>query len=129
MPNIEQQIANNEVYGILLNSKFSVHYSKFKNNLKHTLFYLILLFFFAGCNNSAPQDVSQVAIAKAGNSYLYADEIKNLVPMNTPAKDSLELLNKFIDNWIHEALVIQKAENNLTEEQKNVDKQLQEYRS
>ncbi len=97
--------------------------------MKQPLFYIFLFYLFAGCNNSAPKDVSRVAIAKAGNSYLYADEIKNIVPINTPAKDSLDLLNKFIDNWIHEALVIQKAENNLTEEQKNVEKQLQEYRS
>lgn len=60
---------------------------------------------------------------------MYVDEIKNIVPANTNAKDSLELLTKYIDNWIHEALVIQKAENNLTTEQKNVEKQLQEYRN
>ncbi len=97
--------------------------------MRHPLLYIILIYFFAGCNNSPDADVSRVAIAKAGNNYLYADEIKNIVPLNTPAKDSLELLNKYIDNWIHDALVIQKAENNLTDEQKNVEKQLQEYRN
>ena len=70
-----------------------------------------------------------MAIARAGSSYLYADDIGNIVPKGTPSKDSLELLKKYIDNWIHESLVVQKAENNLTDEQKDVDKQLQDYRN
>ncbi len=97
--------------------------------MKHSIFYLFILCSLTSCNFSDSKDVSRVAIAKAGNNYLYVDEIKNIVPANTNAKDSLELLTKYIDNWIHEALVIQKAENNLTTEQKNVEKQLQEYRN
>jgi hypothetical protein len=67
-------------------------------------------------------------VAKAGNDILYADQIENLVSAGTSSKDSLDVLHKFIDNWVREALVIQKAEDNLTEEQKNVEKQLQDYR-
>ena len=84
---------------------------------------------FSGCNFSPSKDVTKVTIARAGNNYLYADEIKNIVPQNTVVKDSIELIKKYIDNWAHESLVIQKAENNLTEEQKNVTKQLQDYRN
>ncbi len=97
--------------------------------MKKAIVHIFILAFLGGCNNSPDKDVSRVPIAKAGNSYLYADEIKNIVPINTPAKDSVELLKKYIDNWMHEILVIQKAENNLTEEQKNVDKELKDYRN
>lgn len=61
--------------------------------------------------------------------YLYQDDIGNIVPRGTSAKDSIELVKKFIDNWVRETLVIQKAEDNLDESQKNVEKQLEAYRN
>lgn len=70
-----------------------------------------------------------MAIARANSQYLYLDEVKDIVPAGTPSKDSAELIKKYIDNWIHESLVIQKAESNLGEDQKNVDKQLRDYRN
>jgi hypothetical protein len=82
----------------------------------------------ASCSNNPGKEQNRVAVAKANNEFLYEDEIKNIVSPGTPAKDSLELLKKFIDNWIRESLVIQKAESNLTDQQKDVEKQLQDYR-
>lgn len=61
--------------------------------------------------------------------YLYQDDIGNIVPRGTSAKDSIELVKKFIDNWVRETLVIRKAEDNLDESQKNVEKQLEAYRN
>lgn len=92
------------------------------------LFTYSLLIFIASCSSTPEKENDRVAIAKADNEYLYADDIINLVPAGTSAKDSLELLKKFIDSWVRESLVIQKAENNLTDEQKDVEKQLQDYR-
>ncbi len=97
--------------------------------MKYSFITGLFLFALLGCSSSTKKDENKKAIAKAGNNYLYDEAIKNIIPQNTPAKDSVELLNKYIDNWIRESLVIQKAENNLTDEQKNVDKQLQEYRN
>jgi len=55
--------------------------------------------------------------------------VKDIVPFGSSTKDSLELIKKYIDNWVHETLVIQKAESNLSEDKKNVEKQLQDYRN
>lgn len=96
-------------------------------SLKAFIIYSFILL-FASCSNAPEKEKNRIAIAKANNEYLYADEISNLVPAGTPAKDSLDVLNKYIDNWIRESLVIQKAESNLTDEQKNVEKQLEDYR-
>lgn len=96
--------------------------------MKKLAVYGILLILLSSCGSNAEKEKNRVAIARANNEYLYADEITGLVPAGTPAKDSIELLKKVIDNWVHESLVIQKAENNLTDEQKNVQKQLEDYR-
>jgi hypothetical protein len=97
--------------------------------LRKIIISFLALLSLASCDRKPAEDANKKAIAKAGNEYLYSDEIQKLVPKGTSSKDSVELINKFIDNWVREALVIQKAENNLSEEPKNVDKQLKEYRN
>ncbi len=91
--------------------------------------YIIIVLFLYSCKTESDKDQNLVAIAKANNEYLYMDDIKDIVPQGTATKDSAELIKKYIDNWIHESLVIQKAESNLSEEQKNVEKQLKDYRN
>ncbi len=91
--------------------------------------YLFVVVILIACHSKSAKDINRVAIARANNVYLYADNIKDIVPNGTTAKDSLELIKQYIDNWIHELLVIQKAEDNLADEQKNVEKQLQDYRN
>lgn len=81
------------------------------------------------CSRKNDKDSNREVIARANNAFLYLDNIKDIVPHGTSSKDSLERLKKYIDNWVREALVIQKAEDNLTDEQKNVEKQLQDYRN
>ncbi|MBA3971711.1 MAG: peptidyl-prolyl cis-trans isomerase [Bacteroidetes bacterium] len=93
------------------------------------ILYILSLILFYSCGSTTEKDGSRIAIARAGDDYLYSDEIRDIVPAGTPAIDSTELIRKYIDNWVRESLVIQKAESNLTEEQKNVDKQLRDYRN
>jgi hypothetical protein len=81
------------------------------------------------CNRTVDKDENKIALARANNEYLYMEDIKDIVPVGTSSKDSTSLINQYIDNWIRESLVIQKAESNLAEEQKNVEKQLRDYRN
>lgn len=90
---------------------------------------LLLLIPLAACNSRKQSDANRKVIAKVNDSYLYEDTIENLVPKGTSPKDSIDLIKKYIDNWVHETLVIQKAEANLNDAQKNVEKQLQDYRN
>ncbi len=91
--------------------------------------YLLLLTFLFSCSSNAEKDQDRVAVARANNEYLYQDDIIDIVPAGTPTKDSAELIKKYIDNWIRESLVTQKAESNLGDDQKNVEKQLRNYRN
>lgn len=100
-----------------------------RTNLSLRITYLFILSLLFACGSTAEKDQNRVAIARANNEYLYQDDIKDIVPAGTPAKDSAELIRKYIDNWVRESLVTQKAESNLGDEQKNVDKQLRDYRN
>lgn len=72
-------------------------------------------------------DPSERAVARVGEAYLYFSEIREVGSGSEP-KDSLELVNKYINNWIREMLVLQQAEKNLTEDRKNFDKMVDDYR-
>jgi hypothetical protein len=97
--------------------------------LKQLLPFILGLLSIISCNSKTNKNENREVIARANNSYLYLENITNIIPKGTSSKDSLSLLKKYIDNWVHEALVIQKAEDNLTDVQKNVEKQLQDYRN
>jgi len=68
------------------------------------------------------------ALARVNDTYLYVEDLAGVVPAGTEPEDSIELVNQFIQNWIREQLVLQKAEMNLSSDLKNVEKQLEEYR-
>jgi len=73
--------------------------------------------------------VKKGAIARVYDQYLYGDELKNLVPKGTKKEDSLALIKKYINSWTNEMLTLHKAEENLSEVQKDVEKQLKDYRN
>lgn len=97
--------------------------------MKRVFFILSLIIILYSCGTTSEKENERVAVARANNEYLYLDEIRDIVPAGTNSKDSAELLSKYIDNWIRESLVTQKAESNLGDEQKNVEKQLKDYRN
>src|SRR5690606_6873407 len=51
------------------------------------------------------------------------------IPSGANKEDSLLIANNFIQKWIKENLILQKAELNLKASQKDFQKQLEEYRN
>jgi hypothetical protein len=68
-------------------------------------------------------------IARVFDNYLYAPDIKNVVPPGADSLDSVSLVKNYIQNWVETQLMIHRAELNLSEEQKNFEKQLREYKN
>ena len=80
-------------------------------------------------NKSAETPGSERVIARVYDRYLYADALRNLVPPGTSKNDSLTIIRSYVDNWIKQQSVLKRAEDNLDEERKDVEKQLEEYRN
>jgi retron-type reverse transcriptase len=68
-------------------------------------------------------------VARAFDSYLTKEDIQGLVPDGVTDQDSMNIIRNYIDNWVKQQVVLHNAERNLDDESKNVEKQLQEYRS
>ncbi|MDZ7741876.1 MAG: hypothetical protein U5Q03_09040 [Bacteroidota bacterium] len=88
---------------------------------------LIILLLFVSCRNNGHEN--EEILARVYDKYLYSSELDKLIPPGTHAKDSLMLAKNFINNWVRQNLVIQQAEQNLTEEQKDFERQLETYRN
>lgn len=80
------------------------------------------------CRNGGTEEDSNV-LARVYDNYLYTSELQKIIPKGTPVKDSLIIAKNFINNWVRDKLLIYQAKKNLTDEQKNFEKQLQDYRN
>ncbi len=75
---------------------------------------------FTGSNNEVP-------VARVFDRYLYPSDLDDAIPEGTSGKDSMVLANRHINTWVKEQLMLSRAEQALTEEQKDFEKQIAEY--
>jgi len=74
------------------------------------------------------ENISEVSIARVEDKFLYQSDLEGIVPIETTEEDSALIVNNYIQGWVKDNLILQKAELNLREDQKNVQKQLEDYR-
>ena len=90
-----------------------------------SIFVLILLI---SCNKKSIEN-NEITLAKVHDKYLYESDIKNLFTTTVSKDDSVTIARNYINNWIKKQLMLQKAEINLSEESKDIEKQIEDYRS
>lgn len=71
----------------------------------------------------------EVVVAECYGKYLYASDLKGIVPENTATLDSIQRINSYIDSWIHRQVLLHQAETNLSTDELDMEKQLEEYRN
>jgi hypothetical protein len=71
----------------------------------------------------------KVPIAQVGPKVLYLEDIKEIIPEKQSPADSSLWVDDFVKKWIQTELLILNAEENLSAAQKDVSKELQEYRN
>lgn len=84
---------------------------------------------FLGSCRLFKKEPGQAPVAKVGNKYLYQSDFAEIFPKEIASRDSISIAKKFIDNWIRKELILRKAELNLTDKEKNFEKQIADYRS
>lgn len=90
----------------------------------------IIAFAIFSCKTEKTTDTNtgKKAIARVFEKNLYAEDVKEILPKNTSPKDSAIFVNGFIQQWITNELLLHQAESNLAEDEKNIQKELDEYR-
>ncbi|MGE5424258.1 MAG: hypothetical protein ACM3N9_02775 [Syntrophothermus sp.] len=91
-------------------------------------FLIISLVFLVSCTGFFRKKTERT-LARVYDDYLYENDIRHVVPRGTSEKDSITLVRNYIDNWIHQKLVIHQAESNLTSDQMDFSQQLEDYKN
>lgn len=77
----------------------------------------VLVVFFAlvlaSCNFFTPEEKPQ-SIARVNDSYLFKEDIEDLIPSGTSKEDSAVIVRNFIDRWASQKLLMSAAEMNLS---------------
>jgi len=89
---------------------------------------LILFFLFVGCKQEKGHE-NDKPLARVHDKYLYESDLKQLFPSNISREDSVTLVKNYINDWIKKQLMLQKAEEYLPAESKDIEKQIEDYRS
>ncbi|OZV67734.1 peptidylprolyl isomerase [Winogradskyella aurantia] len=79
---------------------------------------LALTLIFFGCDIFKKTEEEDV-IARVNESYLYKEDIKDLVPEGTSAEDSTFLVSSYINRWATQLLLLDGALQNLPEKNQN----------
>lgn len=92
----------------------------------------IFLIFMAGilmvsCKEAS--DPEEDVVARVYSDVLTRTELKAKIPYGSSPADSTRIADQIIKNWIQDKAVLNFAERNLSESQKDFSKQLQDYRS
>lgn len=100
----------------------------YRYRLKYLVTCLILTILFISCQQKAGDDKGKL-LAKAGDYHLYASELQGIIPKGIAKKDSTEITQNFIREWIKQRLILLQAEENLPKDQKDFSHELDEYRN
>jgi hypothetical protein len=92
------------------------------------LFLILLSISFSGCKQQ-PDKTNEQPVARVFNSYLYSKDLIGVIPVGITGNDSISVVNDFIEKWVRNQLLLNKAELNLTDTEKNVEQQIENYRS
>lgn len=109
--------------------KFSYRYHLSKLSIAFLLFVIAAIAVTYSCQTTS-NNSKEDAIAKVGDTYLYKEEIKDLVPEGASNEDSVAIVRAFIDRWATQQLIIDAAMRNLSGDQQQLyDKLVQQYKT
>lgn len=93
-------------------------------------FRLVIFFFLIGSLSCQlfKKENEEDALARVHTKYLYKDDIGDLLIKLSGDKDSATIISNYINNWVQQELLLQKADLNLSDEQKDFTKLLEDYR-
>ena len=79
-------------------------------------------------SDTAAELFGDEVVARVGDHKLFRSELTGYIPAGVSSEDSLALAQQYIHSWAEELLFLDMAEAQLSKEEKNVDKELEEYR-
>ncbi len=83
--------------------------------MKNSAYILVFVLLLVSCDYFMKKE-NQTPIARVNESYLYQEDIKELITDETSAEDSTLIVNNYINRWATQQLLIDGAELNISQE-------------
>lgn len=88
---------------------------------------LLILLFLGACKENFTEQ--EKPVAKVFDKYLLLSEVKSVIPAGSTSADSTILAQSYVRNWVTKQLLLHKANQNLSDDEKNIRKQVEDYSS
>jgi hypothetical protein len=90
--------------------------------------FLVIGFLVCTCKGPSKKSDDQ-PVAKVYEKILYKSQIEGIVPKGLTGTDSTRIVADHIDKWVRQQLLVALAEQNLNESEKDVEDQIEDYRT
>ncbi len=98
--------------------------------MRKYLFYIILILsVLSGCGHFSAVSSGDTEVAKVGDKSLLRKDLAAALPRGITKPDSINQSGFLIQRWVRQELMLKQAEENLNDEQKDVQRELDEYRT
>ncbi|MDH5608783.1 MAG: peptidyl-prolyl cis-trans isomerase [Cyclobacteriaceae bacterium] len=97
-------------------------------NKIHYLFALTILLTSCDLLVKKKGNTERTAVARAGDIYLYHDELTGLVPSKLSKEDSSKLIDKFVNDWIKKQLMVNRAKEEIAFDELEIERKVLDYR-
>ncbi|MBI5217667.1 MAG: hypothetical protein HY958_01885 [Bacteroidia bacterium] len=97
--------------------------------VRYISFFSLGFLLCTSCFLKSKKEIKGNPLAREGEKYLYFDDVKEIIPKDLSKSDSLAFLKNYINKWIKKQVILEKAELSLSEKQKDVSRQLRDYRN
>ncbi|MFC2096962.1 hypothetical protein ACFLSI_01380 [Bacteroidota bacterium] len=92
------------------------------------LYIIVSILVLLSCDKVS-NGVKKNIIASVLNKNLYYEDIKDLIPQYNSSSDSLVFVKKYIDKWVMDQLLLNKARVNLSQDIISIQKKIDDYRT
>jgi len=90
---------------------------------------LFILSLLSGCTYFSKSSPGNDVVATVGDKSLFRKELSVALPKGITKADSINQAKDYIQRWVKQELMLKMAEENLTDDQKDVQQELDEYRT
>ena len=87
------------------------------------------IFFLQACKQDGVNNDNSLVLVKVNNNSLRFNEIDTATLSRLNGADSIEFILQQEDAWINEQVLLKRAEESLSEQEMNLDKELKEYKN
>ena len=98
--------------------------------MRNKIYIVFLALCISSCTFFFKETDDRLKVARVNDTYLYYDDIKDLVSENTSKEDSILLVQNYINRWATQQLFVDGARLNLSESQQvSFDKLVNQYKN